>query len=140
MKRTLGISFITMGALGAALAFTTPALAANVVPAASATATTVFPKFNIPFDAKGTGCEGVATITEGHDSNGAYVSVSFASNPCNTGVEPAICSPDRNTSSYGPVIHFFGEDSKTGYIATNSGNHHGIRWWTGANWQTNWID
>jgi hypothetical protein len=139
VKRTLGISTIMIGALGATLAFGTPALAASPVRPSSAVVPAAFPMFNIPFDAHGTGCEGLATITEGHDSNGAYVVAVLDSDPCSIDVAALICAPD-NSCKPGNVINAPGETSRTGYIAASSANHHGIAWWTGSAWQANLHD
>lgn len=140
VKRTFGISIVMIGAVGATLAFGTPALAANAVRPYSAAVTAAFPMFNIPFDAQGTGCEGLATITEGHDSNGAYVEAVLASDPCSIDVRAVICVPDLSSCKVGNVINMEGETSKTDDIAASSGNHHGIAWWTGTTWQINLHD
>jgi hypothetical protein len=140
VKRTFGISIAMTGALGATLAFGTPALAADAVQPHSAAATAAFPTFNIPFDAKGNSCEGLATITEGHDANGAYVEAVLGSDPCSVAVQAVICIPNLMSCKIGNTIDTKGEVSITDDIAASSGNHHGIAWWTGTKWQINLYD
>jgi hypothetical protein len=83
---------------------------------------------------------GHVTISEDRDSSGAYVDAHVDSNPCGYGIEGAICSPDFTNCSYGGDVHVAGEDSVTGHIPINSGNHHGIRYWAGNQWNPEWLD
>lgn len=121
---------------GAAIIASATALAGT---SAASAAVPAFPSFNIPFDVGG-GCEGLATITEYSDSSHADVEAFLNSDPCNIGAEGAICSSAYTTCSYGGDIRFAEEISTTGLIPASSGNHHGIRWWTGTQWQYNWHD
>jgi hypothetical protein len=112
-----------------------PLVGAAVAAAAATPAVSV----NIPFDV-GAGCEGLVIMTEGSNSSGAYVDAYLNSDPCDVGVEGAICNSDYTDCSYGGDIHLIDKTSRTGSIPINSSNHHGIRWWTGSAWQYNWAD
>lgn len=107
--------------------------------AASAAAVPTVSGFNIPFDV-GHGCEGLATIYEHQDSGSAYVDAVLDSDPCHVGVEGIIEGPTGTPFSNGGDIQNAGYVSGTGSIPINSGNHHGIRWWDGSEWQYNWYD
>jgi hypothetical protein len=85
-------------------------------------------------------CTASGNISENRDSNGAYVDMHLTSDPCSIGVEGAICSPDYTTCSFGGDVHHAGEDSVTGYIPINSGNHHGLRYWANNMWNYSWHD
>jgi len=124
--------------VGAAIVASSSAPLAGVSVASAAAAPTVS-GFNIPFDV-GHGCEGLATISEDRDPNGAYVIASLDSDPCHVGVEGIIEGPTGPFSNGGDIKNAGGNVSVTGDIPINSSNCHGIRWWTGSQWQYNWYE
>jgi hypothetical protein len=124
--------------VGAAIVASSSAPLAGASVASAATVPAV-PSYNIPFDVGG-GCEGLATINDYDAGNQAFVDAFLDSDPCHVGVEGCIATPGYTTLSCGADIHNEGDNSTTGFITPNSGNHHGIRWWNTDHWQYNWHD
>jgi hypothetical protein len=96
--------------------------------------------------ASGTGCQGTAEVNEESDSHGASVSAVITSDPCNFTIEAVIEGPSKTPFSAGNPVSEVGDDTITGYIPINSGNHHGIRWepnectGNGPCWKYDWHD
>jgi hypothetical protein len=85
-------------------------------------------------------CTLTVTIHEDRNSNGAYVDAHVDADSCYIGVEGAIMGPSGTPVSFGGDVHYAGDDSVTGYIPINSGNHHGFRFWYDNMWNYEWID
>jgi hypothetical protein len=123
----------------AIIASSTPLIAgAPAAFAAAVPATTPIP-FSITVPGA---CTATGTLSEDRDSNGAFVDVHVASDPCGIGIEAGIEGPTGTPICWGGDVHQAGEDSKTCHIPVNSGNHHGLRNWNINinNWVPWWFD
>jgi|SRR4051794_7433102 hypothetical protein len=84
-------------------------------------------------------CTYHVTVYEDRDENGARVDL-YIHNSCGAGFEGGIKGPDGTPHSYGGDVKNAGDQSITGYIPTNSGNHHGFRYWYNSQWNYHWVD
>jgi hypothetical protein len=121
--------------VAAAIVAAASLLAAGGTPASAATSPSRIDF--IPLDG---GCVIEFVLTEFRDASGAYEEVGIINTPCARGVEAGIKAPDGTPSSWGNDVHSNGETSTTGHIPINSGNHHGLRGWTGSQWKYMWLD
>lgn len=85
-------------------------------------------------------CTFTVTVNEDRDSSGAYVDAHVVTDTCGIGIEGAIKAPAGTPASYGGDVHNAGQDSVTGHIPINSGNHHGFRAWYNNTWNYFWRD
>jgi hypothetical protein len=106
------------------------AASASTAPAAATTAVTI----------SAGNCTLNVAVGEYRDANGAYVDAYVSDDSCGIGVEGAIEGPDGTPYSYGGDVKQAGDDSVTGHIPVNSGNHHGFRYWLNNVWNYYWAD